>query len=80
MVSSSAGTPTMFKTRVRLWVRTHSAISVATAPAHLHGAERVLGGLAPHAHSTRIFVEPVLHRLQHILVLPARDAALRAWV
>jgi hypothetical protein len=40
----------------------------------------VPNGLAPHAHSTRIFVEPVLHRLQHILVLPARDAALRAWV
>jgi len=51
---------------------------VATAHAHLHGAERGLRGLAPHAHSRRIFVEPLLHRLQRIPVLPARDAALWA--
>jgi hypothetical protein len=44
-----------------------------------HGAERVLGGLTPHAHTARIFVEPLLHRLEYILVLPALDPAVRAW-
>jgi predicted ATPase len=52
---------------------------VSCADAHLDGAERVLGGLLPRAHSVRIFVEPLLHRLEYVLVLPARDAAPRAW-
>ena len=57
--------------------RLHQEVSCAHA--HLHGPERVLGGLTPRAHSARIFVEPLLHRLEYILVLPARDAALWAW-
>jgi hypothetical protein len=54
-------------------------VKVSCAHSHLHGAERVLGGLAPRAHSVRIFVVPLMHRLEYVLVLPARDAALRAW-
>jgi len=38
----------------------------------------VLGSLAPHPHGLRIFVEPPLHGFRHILMLPARDAALLA--
>jgi Tetratricopeptide repeat len=52
---------------------------VSCAHAHLDGAERVLGGLPPRAHSVRIFVEPLLHRLEYVLVLRTRDAALWAW-
>ena len=57
--------------------RLHQEVSCADA--HLHGAERVLDGLAPRAHRVRIFVESLLHDLEYVLVLPARDAALRAW-
>jgi hypothetical protein len=39
----------------------------------------VLGGLTPRAHSVRIFVEPLLHRLEYVLMLPALDAPLLAW-
>jgi hypothetical protein len=36
-------------------------------------------GLAPRAHGVRIFIQLLLHRLEHVLVLPAHGAALRAW-
>jgi hypothetical protein len=42
------------------------------AHAHLHGAGRVLGSLARRAHGVRIFVEPLLHRLEYVLVFAAR--------
>ena len=43
----------------------------------LHRAERVLDRLAPLAHGLRVRVEPALHRVQQVLVLPSRDAPLR---
>src|ERR1700741_4785333 len=46
--------------------------------ARLHGPEGVLGGLTPHTHGLRVFVEPPLYRFRDMLVLPARDAALFA--
>src|SRR5262245_15379323 len=36
----------------------------------------MLHRLASHAHGVRIFVEPFLHRLDNLLVLPPRDATL----
>ena len=44
----------------------------------LEGAEGVLDGLAPLPHRLRVLVEPTLHRLQHMLVLPAAEAPLVA--
>src|SRR6202040_4430384 len=46
--------------------------------ARLHGSEGVLGSLTPHTHGLRVFVEPPLHRLRDMLVLPSRDASLLA--
>ena len=57
-----------------LWQRLHQ--KVRCPHARLHGPERVLGSLASHTHSLRLFVEPPLHRFRDMLVLPARDAAL----
>src|SRR3990172_4254377 len=38
----------------------------------------MLDRLAPSAHGLRIFVEPLLRRLDNMLVLPSRDTALLA--
>ena len=41
-------------------------------------AEGMLDRLAANAHRLRILVEPFLHSLEHVLILPSRDPALRA--
>src|SRR5262245_45462189 len=43
----------------------------------LDRAERVLDGLTPFPHFFRVLLEPALHGLEHVLVLPSRDAPLR---
>ena len=45
---------------------------------HLQRAERMLDRLAPLTHGLRVLIETLLHRLQHVLMLPACDATLRA--
>src|SRR5262250_2259936 len=45
---------------------------------HFERAERMLGGLAPHAHRLRVRIETLLHSFEHMFVLPARDASLRS--
>src|SRR5258708_589384 len=37
----------------------------------------MLDRLAPLAHLLRMFVEPALHRLENVFVLPSRDPSLR---
>ena len=44
----------------------------------LDRAEGMLNRLAPRAHLFRMFVEPALHRLKNVLVLPSGDPALLA--
>jgi hypothetical protein len=44
---------------------------------HLERAKGMLGRLAAHTHRTRVLVETLLHRFEHMLVLPSRDAPLR---
>src|SRR5271167_221197 len=44
----------------------------------LDGPERVLHGLAAHAHLVRVAIEPVLYDLKNGLMLPPRDPALLA--
>ena len=44
----------------------------------LDRAEGMLNRLAPLAHLFRMFVEPALHRLKNVLVLPSGDPALLA--
>ena len=44
--------------------------------AQLDRTERMLDHLAPLTHGPQVQIEPALHRLQHILVLPARDPPL----
>jgi len=44
--------------------------------ARLDRAERVLDCLSPLAHGLRVFVEPLLHGLDDMLMLPARNPAL----
>jgi hypothetical protein len=39
----------------------------------LHDPEGVLGSLTPHMHGLRVLVEPLLHRLRDVLVLPPDD-------
>jgi hypothetical protein len=51
---------------------------VRRAHARLNRAEGVLDRLAPLAHGLRILVEPPLHGLKHMLVLPPRDPALHS--
>src|SRR5262249_44697362 len=43
---------------------------------HLHRTERMLDRLTARAHGLRILVEPFLHSLDNLLVLPPRDATL----
>src|SRR5215470_6307276 len=43
---------------------------------HLDRTEGMLDRLTARAHGTRIFVEPCLHGLDNLLVLPPRDATL----
>src|SRR5262249_5703614 len=43
---------------------------------HLDRTEGMLDRLTARAHGTRIFVEPCLHGLDSLLVLPPRDATL----
>jgi hypothetical protein len=43
---------------------------------HLDRAEEMLDRLTARAHGVRIFVEPFLHGLDNLLVLPPRDATL----
>ena len=50
---------------------------VRRAHARLHRAERMLDRLAPLTHGLRVRIETLLHGLEHVLVLPSRDAALR---
>src|SRR5215469_12335603 len=61
--------PTSSGVPLPTWTRSSRARSLPT----------FRSSLAPRAHRVRIFVEPLLHRLEYVLVLPARDAALRAW-
>jgi hypothetical protein len=49
---------------------------VRSAHAHLDRAEGMLDRLTARAHGIRIFVEPFLHGLDNLLVLPSRDATL----
>src|SRR5215467_77159 len=51
---------------------------VRGAHPHLHCTEWMLDRLTARAHGIRIFVEPFLHRLDNLLVLPPRDATLFA--
>ena len=54
-------------------------ISKCVAPIpHLQRAERMLDCLTALSHGLRVLIETFLHRLQHVLVLPACDAPLRA--
>ena len=55
------------------------AQEVRRAHAHLQCAERMLDRLAPRAHGLGVLVEPLLHRLDHLLVLPAGDPPLWAF-
>jgi hypothetical protein len=50
-------------------------------PAHpaFDGAEGMLGRLSAQPHGIGIFVEARLHRLEHRLMLPARDPPLAPW-
>jgi len=41
-------------------------------------SERMLDGLAPQAHFSRVLVEPALHDFEKLLMLPSRDPALFA--
>ena len=49
---------------------------VRRSHACLHGAERMLDSLATKAHSERVRIEPLLHGVEQILVLPSRDPSL----
>src|SRR5262245_28062229 len=51
---------------------------MARGDPQLECPERMLDRLAPHAHRLRVRIEPALHRVEHMFVLPARDAALRS--
>ena len=66
-----------FRQRSHLEVR-GSHLEVRGSHPRLDGPERMLHGLAAHAHLVRVAVEPVLHRLENGLVLPPRDPALLA--
>src|SRR5262249_26975148 len=57
--------PRIFIARVRS--RSHSC---------LHRAERMLDSLATKAHSERVRIEPLLHGVEQVLVLPSRDPSL----
>ena len=50
-----------------------------TPRAQLDPAERMLNHLPSLAHRPRVQIQPTLHRLQHVLMLPARDPALRSY-
>jgi hypothetical protein len=43
-----------------------------------HPGEGVFDGLAPLAHLFRMFVEPLLHRFENMLMLPSGDTPLQA--
>src|SRR5215470_2324622 len=58
--------------------RQPSHLEVRGAHPRLDGPERMLHGLTTHAHLFRVAVEPVLHRLENVLVLPARYPAFLA--
>ena len=58
--------PTRFSVRVRKWVEPIQAFNVP------NGCSTVCLRMA---HAVRRLVEPVLHSVQHALVLPACDAA-----
>jgi hypothetical protein len=49
---------------------------VRRSHASLHRAERMLDCLATKAHSERVRIEPMLHDVEQILVLPSRDPSL----
>jgi hypothetical protein len=51
---------------------------VGCAHPGLDGAEAMLGRLAPLTHFLRMRVEPALHRLEDVLMLPSGDAAFLA--
>ena len=59
-----------------LWQRLHQ--EVGCAHPGLDGAERMLNRLTPLAHLLRMFVEPSLHRLENVLMLPSRDPSFLA--
>ena len=46
---------------------------VGAAHPGLEGPERVFDGLSSHAHGLGHAVEPVLHPVEHVLILPALD-------
>ena len=53
-----------------------SSQEVRRAHPHLDCAEGMLDRLAARAHGLGIFVEPLLHRLENVLVLPSGNTAL----
>jgi hypothetical protein len=48
---------------------------VGGAHPSLEGAKRVFDGLSSHVHRIGHTVEPILHSVEHVLVLPALEAA-----
>src|SRR5712664_2821413 len=56
------------------WQRLHQ--EVGCAHPSLDRAEGVLDGLAPLAHLLRMLVEPTLHRLENVFMLPSGDPSL----
>ena len=51
---------------------------VSGTHARFDRAERVFDGLTPLAHLLGMFVEPLLHRFENMLMLPSGDPSLRA--
>jgi hypothetical protein len=58
------------------WQRLHQ--EVGCSHPGLDGAERVLDRLTTLAHLLRMFVEPTLHRVENVLMLPSGDPSLLA--
>ena len=58
--------------------RLGSGEEMCVSHSRLEGAKGMLEGLAPDAHGVRIGIEPVLHRLDHIFMLPSGDTPLLA--
>jgi hypothetical protein len=52
---------------------------VRRAHPHLQCTEGMLDRLAARTHRAGIFIEPLLYRLDDLLMFPSRDAAMRAF-
>lgn len=62
------------KTHLRADVLQRTHLEVRRPHPCLEGAEGVFDGLPADAHLVRIVVKTLLHRLEHVLMLPAFDA------